>query len=139
MSPGVIPTGISDHNLVYAIRNLKPPKFKPTLKEVRDFKHFSETQFWNDLLLRSTGLLLQRRSKANFFHNGFEDCVKTKNIKKSWALIKSLTRKNNKFSNITEISTNDSNIVNPAQIAECFNDYFVNIGSLFGISGIQLK
>ena len=50
LSSGVIPTGISDHNLVYAIRNFKPPKFKPTLKEVRDFKHFSETQFRNDLL-----------------------------------------------------------------------------------------
>ena len=47
---GVIPTGISDHNLVYAVRNFKLPKFKPTLKEVRDFKHFSETQLRNDLL-----------------------------------------------------------------------------------------
>ena len=50
LSSGVIPMGISDHNLVYAIRNFKPPKFKPSLKEVRDFKHFSETHFRNDLL-----------------------------------------------------------------------------------------
>ena len=29
-SSGAIPTGISDHNLVYAIRKFNPPKFKPT-------------------------------------------------------------------------------------------------------------
>ena len=40
----------------------------------------------------------------------------------------SLTGTKNKFSNITEISTNNTNIVNPAQRAEYFNDYFVNIG-----------
>ena len=68
-----------------------------------------------------------RRSKANFCHNGFEGCVKTKNIKKLCSLINSLTGIKNKFSNISEISTKDSNIVDPAQIAECFNDYFVNI------------
>ena len=50
LSSGVIPTGVSDQNLVYAVRNFKLPKFKPTLKEVRDFKHFSETQLRNDLL-----------------------------------------------------------------------------------------
>ena len=50
LSSGAIPTGISDDNLVYAICKFKPPKFKPTFKEVRDFKHFSETQFRNDLL-----------------------------------------------------------------------------------------
>ena len=50
LSSGAIPTGKPDHNLVYAIRKFKPPKFKPTLKEVHDFEHFSETQFWNDLL-----------------------------------------------------------------------------------------
>ena len=78
-------------------------------------------------LLRNKVNIQLRRSKANFFHNGFEDCVKTKNIKKSWSLINSLTGKK-KFSNITEISTNNSNIVDPAQMAECLNDYFVNIG-----------
>ena len=51
LSSGAIRTGISDHNLVYAIRNLKLPKSKPVLKKVRDFKHFSKTQFRNDLLL----------------------------------------------------------------------------------------
>ena len=89
----------------------------------------SRCLYWTYLQLLRNKLNIQlRRSKANFFQNGFEDCVKTKNIKKSWSLINSLTGKKNKFSNITEISTNNSNIVDPAQMAECFNDYFVNIG-----------
>ena len=51
---------------------------------------------------------------------------KIENTKKPWSFINSLT--DNKFSNITEISANDSKIVDPTLIAECFNDYFVNIG-----------
>ena len=69
-----------------------------------------------------------RRSKANFFKSELEDCAKSKNIKKSWSLINSLTGRNKKSSSITEISVNDSNIVDPKLIAEHFNDYFVNIG-----------
>ena len=40
---GVLHLGISDHSLVYAVRKLKLPKSRPTIKEVRDFKHFSES------------------------------------------------------------------------------------------------
>ena len=69
-----------------------------------------------------------RRSKANLFKSELEDCAKSKNIKKSWSLINSLTGRNKKSSSITEISVNDSNIVDPKLIAEYFNDYFVNIG-----------
>ena len=50
LSSGVISSGISDHNLAYAVRNFKLPKFEPILREVRDFKQFSETQFRNYLL-----------------------------------------------------------------------------------------
>ena len=38
--------------------------------------------------------------------------------------------RNNKSFSITEISINDSNIVNPNMIEEYLNDYFVNIGLL---------
>ena len=91
---------------------------------------FNSTIDWKKYQLLKDKVNIQlRSSKDNFFHNGFEDCAKKRNIKKSWSLINSLTGKKSKFSNITEISTNDRNIVDPAQIAECFNDYFVNIGS----------
>ena len=47
---GVLHLGISDHSLVYAVRKFELPKSRPTIKEVRDFKHFSESQFRADLL-----------------------------------------------------------------------------------------
>lgn len=49
-SSGVLYLGISDHRLVYAIRKYELPKSRPILKEVRDFKHFSVSQFRADLL-----------------------------------------------------------------------------------------
>lgn len=207
LSSGVIPIGISDHNLVYVVRSFKLPKSKPIIKEIRDFKHFSESDFRNDLLqvpwntflwyndpnlcwiiwkstfyevlnrhapirhrrlksntipwitpiikqlirardyhkkkaikcnstihwskyqaLRNRVNIQLRKSKANFFHREFEDCARVKNIKKSWSLINSLTGNNNKSSSVTEISVDDCCIVDSTLIAECFNEYFVNIG-----------
>ena len=47
---GVLHLGISDHSLVYAVRKYEFPKSRPTIKEVRDFKHFSDSHFRADLL-----------------------------------------------------------------------------------------
>ena len=46
---GVIHLGISDHSLIYAVRKFAVPKTRPTIKEVRNFKHFVEVDFINDL------------------------------------------------------------------------------------------
>ena len=46
---GVIHLGISDHSLIYAERKFAVPKTRPTIKEVRNFKHFVEVDFINDL------------------------------------------------------------------------------------------
>ena len=46
---GVLHIGVSDHSLVYTIRKFKLSTFRPTVKEVRDFKHFSDSQFRSDL------------------------------------------------------------------------------------------
>ena len=44
---------------------------------------FNSTIQWRKYqLLRNKVNIQLRRSKANFVHNRFEDCVKTKNIKK---------------------------------------------------------
>jgi hypothetical protein len=51
---GVLHIGISDHSLVYTVRKFKLPKFRPTVKEVRDFKYFSDTQFRSDLAISGT-------------------------------------------------------------------------------------
>ena len=49
VSSGVSHVGISDHSLIYAIRKLVSPKSKSIMREVRDFKHFSDRDFDNDL------------------------------------------------------------------------------------------
>jgi hypothetical protein len=49
LTSGVLHIGISDHSLVYTVRKFKLSKFRPTAKEVRDFKHFSDSQFRSDL------------------------------------------------------------------------------------------
>ena len=41
--------GILDHSLIYAVRKFAVPKTRPTIKEVRNFKHFVEVDFINDL------------------------------------------------------------------------------------------
>ena len=46
---GVIHVGISDYSLIYAVHKLKPLKRRPTIEKVRNFKHFSETEFISDL------------------------------------------------------------------------------------------
>ena len=45
---GVLHLSISDHSLVYAVRKFELPKSRPSIKEVRDFKYFSD--FRADLL-----------------------------------------------------------------------------------------
>ena len=42
--------GISDHCLVYAVRKLELPKSRPSIKEIRDFKYFSDSDFRADLM-----------------------------------------------------------------------------------------
>ena len=49
VSSGVSHVGISDHSLIYAIRKFVSPKSKSIMREVRDFKHFSDRDFYNDL------------------------------------------------------------------------------------------
>ena len=49
VSSGVSHVGISDHSLIYAVRKFVSPKSKSIMREVRDFKHFSDRDFYNDL------------------------------------------------------------------------------------------
>ena len=46
-SSGVIHVGTSDHSLIYAVRKFVLPK--STIREVRDFKHFLNRNFCDDL------------------------------------------------------------------------------------------
>ena len=56
-SSGVIHLGMSDHSLVYAVRKVLLPKSKLIVREVRNLKHFSETDFRADLLQVPWGII----------------------------------------------------------------------------------
>jgi hypothetical protein len=45
----VIHIGISDHSLVYIFRKVSIPKGKPKIIETRQFKHYNEVRFQDDL------------------------------------------------------------------------------------------
>ncbi len=47
---GVLHLGISDHSLVYAVSKFELSKSRPSIKEVRDFKYFSDSDFRADLM-----------------------------------------------------------------------------------------
>jgi hypothetical protein len=46
---GVIHLGISDHSLIFAVRNFFTPKSRKNVRYVRNFKNFNATDFLNDL------------------------------------------------------------------------------------------
>ena len=46
---GVIDLGMSDCSLIYAVRKFTLPKLKPSVKEVRDYKHLNAEYFIGDL------------------------------------------------------------------------------------------
>ena len=55
---GVLPLGISDHSLVYIIRKSAYPKTAGKIIKGRDFKHFNEANFLDDLSLLNWDVVL---------------------------------------------------------------------------------
>ncbi len=46
---GVIHLGISDHSMIFAVKNITVPKFRNSTREVRDYKNFVEIDFIEDI------------------------------------------------------------------------------------------
>ncbi len=46
---GVIHLGISDHSIIFAVKNITVPKFRNSTREVRDYKNFVEIDFIEDI------------------------------------------------------------------------------------------
>ena len=68
-------------------------------------------------------------AKYIFYHNVFKSCKS--DMKKTWSVINdTLNRNKNKNDLPTEFLVNDHCISNPRIIADSFNTYFVNIGSV---------
>ena len=71
---------------------------------------------------------LLKRSKTNYYNPYFD--INWNNIKNTWKEIKSILSIKPNPSDIPKIlNTNDSNITNPVEIANVFNNYFSSIAS----------
>ena len=69
-----------------------------------------------------------RRTKKAYFHDKIKECSQCWNVKKSWNLINTLLNRNKKATNVNELHIYDSVVVDDKQIADAFNEYFVQIG-----------
>ncbi|CAB3992545.1 Hypothetical predicted protein, partial [Paramuricea clavata] len=69
---------------------------------------------------------LVKNTKTKYFMNALSE--NNQNHKTMWNTIRTLTNKNSKTTNITEIHVeNDHSVTEPKQIADAFNTFFINI------------
>ena len=69
-----------------------------------------------------------RSAKKVYFRDKIKECSQCGNVKTSWKLINTLLNRNKKATNVNELHINDSVVVDK-QIADAFNEYFVQIGT----------
>ena len=119
------------------IRSRQSRWINPAIKQLmrdRDFYKkkaikFNPRYHWSKYQnLRNRVNLEMKLAKSHFYQCEFQNCCRSSDLKKTWALINSLSGKKNKSSDINEILVNNNTISDPTAIAESFNDYFVNIG-----------
>ena len=119
------------------IRSRQSRWITPAIKQLmrdRDFHKkkaikFNSRYHWSKYQnLRNRVNIEIKLAKSHFYQCEFQNCCRSSDLKKTWALINSLSGKKNKSSHINEIVVNNNTISDPTAIAEFFNDYFVNIG-----------
>ena len=109
LTPGLIKS-IKIKNKLY-IQNLKFPSWSNN-KQYKDYKKTLRT--------------VMRKCERNFYDKQF--AMNKDNMKKCWRLIKSVINKNNYKSKIDSIFIEGRLVVDNLQIANRFNNYFLNIG-----------
>ena len=67
-------------------------------------------------------------AKSKFFEDKIGESSRSNDPRKTWTLINSQLRRNNKLNNVSSLSVNENEILDSKSIAEAFNDYFINIG-----------
>ncbi len=80
---GVIPTGISDHSLIFGIRKINPvlSTRKRTKKvEVRNMKRFNEERFNEDLLLAPWEQIVLKSDTEFYVNTKYKITVTPNNI-----------------------------------------------------------
>ena len=109
------------------------PAIKQLMRDT-DFHKKKATKFnsryhWSKYQnLRNRINIEMKLAKSYFCQCEFQNCCRSSDLKKTWALINFLSGKKNKSSDINEIVVYNNTISDPTAIAESFNDYFVNIG-----------
>ena len=100
----------------------KSQLYKRNLKNPTSYRKEVYTKFRNCVTIKL------RQAKRNYF-NGKFDAVKD-NIKSTWKLINNLLNKNkNRDKTIDSLEIETEKITNKQDIANSFNDFFVNIGT----------
>ena len=68
-----------------------------------------------------------RLAKSSYYHTQFQRCKS--NIKKTWSQINEIIQRKDKKSEFPKYFTENNNIITgDNEIAECFNNYFINVG-----------
>ena len=108
--------------------NLKRLMWNRDYHKKQAMKHASSAH-WNIYKTeRNRVNVAMRSAKKVYFHDKIKECSQCGNVKKSWNLINTLLNRNKKATNVDELHINDSVIVDDKQIADAFNEYFVQIG-----------
>ena len=93
----------------------------------QSIKHDSEYHWRLYQTLRNRVNSEIRKKKSCYFREKLEECNRN-DPKNTWKLINSLTGRRNISNPIKEIKINGQTITNNEDIAEAFNDFFINIG-----------
>ena len=73
-----------------------------------------------------------RQAKADYYRNKI--ATQNNNPKEAWKTINSLLGRSFSDTSVNELKVNDANLTSPGEIAEAFNTYFSNVGSILANS-----
>ena len=92
----------------------------------RYLRHRTDVHLQEYKIYRNRLTSVIRTAKKTYFNELFMHS--NNSIKNTWQNINSLICNNNRYVNITELKKNDTQITNPKEISDVFNDFFVNVG-----------
>lgn len=78
------------------------------IKKKQAIKHASQLHWKKFQELRNKVNIEMRNAKSKYFQDKIDDCSKSNDRKKTWIFINSLLGKNNKSTNVSELSINNA-------------------------------
>ena len=110
--------------LIYGLKNSIKEKNRLYVKYVRQNTRYSETKY-KVYKSKLNGLL--RKSEREHYATLFEE--NKHNHKKSWSLLKEIINKKHELITQTKFIVNKVVTSDKKQISECFNKFYINVGS----------